>query len=93
LSPLVTAPARNAGRGARVREARARMTSPSGTVPPSDRELLDNTPDTVVGIAGRDGLVVRPSAVQPMDPALRRGWTCGNHLHAAVIIANCIVYG
>src|SRR3954465_7031877 len=92
----IAAPARNRRAAAqRVREARDRLTSTSGTRPAFDRELLRQYAQT--RLSASYGVLLR--VVAPgrlfalwMEPVSAIAWTCGMRCIHAVIIRNCARY-
>src|SRR6266478_123016 len=76
----------------RVREARDRLTSTSGTRPAFDRELLRQYAQTRISASYVVMLLVVATGalfgfwMQPISPA---AWTCGMLCIHAVIIRNC----
>jgi len=90
---FATAPVRNRQAAAqRVREARDRLTSTSGTRPAFDRELLRQYAQTRISASYVVMLLVVAAGllfgfwVQPVSAA---AWTCGMLCVHAVIIRNC----
>ena len=91
--PPVAAPARNRRAAAqRVREARDRLTSTSGTRPAFDRELLRQYAQTRLSASYVVMLLVVATGVLFgfwMQPISAAAWTCGMLCIHAVIIRNC----
>src|SRR3954466_9767103 len=92
----VAAPARNRRAAAqRVREARDRLTSTSGTRPAFDRELLRQYAQTRLSASFVVMLLVVATGLLFglwMEPISAAGWTCGMLCIHAVIIRNCGSY-
>src|SRR4051795_6281520 len=93
VEPPVVAPARNRRVAAqRVREARDRLTSTSGTRPAFDHELLRQYAQTRMSASFVVMLLVVAAGllsgfwVRPIGAAM---WTCGILAIHAVIIHNC----
>src|SRR5947199_7754788 len=89
----IAAPARNRRAAAqRVREARDRLTSTSGTRPAFDRELLRQYAQTRLSASYVVMLLVVATGVLFslwMEPVSAAAWTCGMLCIHAVIIRNC----
>jgi len=89
----VAAPASNRRAAAqRVREARDRLTSTSGTRPAFDRELLRQYAQTRISASWVVLLLVGVTGLFFgfwMDPVSAAVWTCGIFCIHAVIIRNC----
>src|ERR1700712_159914 len=93
VEPPVVAPASNRRAAAqRVREARDRLTSTSGTRPAFDRELLRQYAQARITASYVVMLLVVATGLmfgfwmQPLSAAV---WTCGMFCVHAVIIRNC----
>src|SRR5882757_7215316 len=93
VESAVAAPARNRRVAAqRVREARDRLTSTSGTRPAFDRELLRQYAQTRLSASYVVMLLVVASGLLFgfwMQPISAAAWTCGMLCIHAVIIRNC----
>ena len=89
----IAAPARNRRAAAqRVREARDRLTSTSGTRPAFDRELLRQYAQTRMSASYVVMLLVVTTGLLFglwMEPVSAAAWTCGMMCIHAVIIRNC----
>src|SRR6201995_5351120 len=92
--PPIPVPARNRRAAAqRVREARDRLTSTSGTRPAFDRELLRQYAQTRMSASYVVMLLVVATGflfglwLQPLTAAI---WTCGTLCLHAAIIRNCV---
>src|SRR5947199_1422449 len=89
----VAAPARSRRAAAqRVREARDRLTSTSGTRPAFDRELLRQYAQTRLSASFVVMLLVVATGLLfglSLEPASAAAWTCGMLCIHAVIIRNC----
>src|ERR1700755_1703381 len=92
----VAAPASNRRAAAqRVREARDRLTSTSGTRPAFDRELLRQYAQTRISASWVVLLLVAATGLFFgfwMDPVSAAAWTLGMLCIHAVIIRNCARY-
>src|SRR3979409_1150696 len=76
----------------RVREARDRLTSTSGTRPAFDRELLRQYAQTRLSASSVVMLLVVATGLFfgfRLDPVPAVAWTCGMFCVHAVIIRNC----
>src|SRR3981189_1152983 len=76
----------------RVREARDRLTSPSGTRPAFDRELLRQYAQTRMSASYVVMLLVVATGLLFgfwMEPISAAAWTCGMFCIQAVILRNC----
>src|ERR1700709_784965 len=93
VEPPVVAPASNRRAAAqRVREARDRLTSTSGTRPAFDRELLRQYAQTRLSASYVVMLLVVATGLLFglwMEPISAMAWTCGMLCVHAVIIRNC----
>src|SRR4030088_2858707 len=93
VEPPVAAPARKRRAAAqRVREARYRLTSTSGTRPAFDRELLRQYTQTRLSASYVVMLLVVATGLLFgfwMQPISAGAWTCGMLCIHAVIIRNC----
>jgi two-component system cell cycle sensor histidine kinase PleC len=91
--PSIAAPVSNRRAAAqRVREARDRLTSTSGTRPAFDRELLRQYAQTRLSASYVIMLLVVATGVLFglwMDPGLSAAWTCAMLCVHTVIIRNC----
>src|SRR6195952_4243755 len=89
----IAAPARDRRAAAqRVREARDRLTSTSGTRPAFDRELLRQYAQTRLSASYVVMLLVVASGLLFgfwMQPISAAAWTCGMLCIHAVIVRNC----
>src|SRR5882757_8302795 len=93
VESAVAAPARNRRVAAqRVREARDRLTSTSGTRPAFDRELLRQYAQTRISASYVVMLLVVAAGLLFgfwMQPISAAAWTCGMLCVHAAIIRNC----
>src|SRR5947199_4452885 len=91
-APITAAPRNRRAAAQRVREARDRLTSTSGTRPAFDRELLRQYAQTRLSASYVVMLLVVASGLLFglwMEPISAAAWTCGMLCIHAVIIRNC----
>src|SRR6267154_4041015 len=94
-APLAAPASQRRAAAQRVREARDRLTSTSGTRPAFDRELLRQYAQTRISASFVVMLLVVASGILFgfwMQPLSAVAWTCGMLCIHAVIIRNCARY-